>query len=105
MHTGLRSNALKDIIDEAVHDVHRFVADPSVGVHLLQHLEDVQGEVPDLGPPLALLALLRLRLGHLGRLPLSTALAANLGSLGWHAVKRNAKFIKILLQRYNPMAS
>jgi len=40
---GLSSDSLKDIVDKAVHDGHSFAADASVGVHLLQHLVDVDG--------------------------------------------------------------
>ncbi|KZS01534.1 Uncharacterized protein APZ42_001774, partial [Daphnia magna] len=35
------SNALKDVVDEAVHDRHGFGGDASVGVDLLQHFVDV----------------------------------------------------------------
>jgi len=34
-------NSFEDIIDEAVHDAHSFARHTSVGVHLLQHLVDV----------------------------------------------------------------
>ena len=38
---GFSSNALKDVIDKRVHDAHGLRGDTSVGVHLLQHLVDV----------------------------------------------------------------
>ena len=53
----LGGDALKDVVDEAVHDAHRLGRDASVGVHLLQHLVDVDG-VAFL--PLALLLLVAL---------------------------------------------
>jgi hypothetical protein len=37
----LGGDALKDVVDEAVHDRHRLAADASVWVDLLQHLVDV----------------------------------------------------------------
>ena len=40
---GLRGDALKDVIDEAVHDGHGLAGNASVGVYLLQHLVDVDG--------------------------------------------------------------
>ena len=42
---GLLSDSVKDIIDERVHDSHRLLRDTSVGVDLLQNLEDVDSEV------------------------------------------------------------
>ena len=36
-------DALKDVVDERVHDAHGFAGDTSVGVNLLQHLVDVDG--------------------------------------------------------------
>ena len=39
--TGLRGNALEDVVDERVHDGHSLAGDASVGVDLLQHLVDV----------------------------------------------------------------
>ena len=43
-------NALEDVVHEGVHDGHGLAADASVGVHLLQHLVDVDGVA--LPPPL-----------------------------------------------------
>ena len=40
---GLCCNALKDVIDKRVHDGHGLGGDTSVGVHLLEHLVDVDG--------------------------------------------------------------
>ena len=76
-HTCFRGQPVKDVIDEAVHDVHGLVADPGVRMHLLQHLEDVQGPGPG-GPPLALLRPLHLGGLGLGALALATALATSL---------------------------
>lgn len=42
---GLLSDSVKDIVNEGVHDTHGLLADSSVGVNLLQHLEDVDAEV------------------------------------------------------------
>ena len=48
------SDPLKDVVDKRVHDRHGLAADTSIGVHLLQHLVDVDG-VAFLSPPLLLL--------------------------------------------------
>ena len=49
----LGSNALKDIVDKAVHDGHGLAGDTSVGMYLLQHFVDVDGvRLPP--PPLPL---------------------------------------------------
>ena len=48
------SNALENVVDKAVHDGHSLGADASVGVHLLEHLVDVDG-IAFLSLPLALL--------------------------------------------------
>ena len=55
---GLSGDALKEIIDERVHDAHGLGGDTGVGVHLLQDLVDVDG----IGflPPLVLLLLVSL---------------------------------------------
>ena len=47
---GLAGNALEQVVDNRVHDAHGLGADAHVGVHLLQHLVDVDA--------VALLALL-----------------------------------------------
>ena len=38
---SLRRNALENVVDEAVHNAHSLAGDASIGVHLLQHLIDV----------------------------------------------------------------
>eukprot|EP00249_Psilotum_nudum_P037013 c9296_g1_i1 orf=1-282(-) len=38
---GLSGDALEDVVDEGVQDGHGAVGDTGVGVHLLEHLEDV----------------------------------------------------------------
>ena len=38
---GFSSNSSEDVVDERVHDAHGLAGDTSVGVHLLQHLVDV----------------------------------------------------------------
>ena len=51
---GFSGNALEDVVHEGVHDGHGLAGDTSVGVHLLQHLVDVDAvALPP--PPLALL--------------------------------------------------
>ena len=40
---SLRGDPLKDVVDERVHDGHGLARDTGVGVHLLQHLVDVDG--------------------------------------------------------------
>ena len=37
-------NAVKGVVDEGVHDVHGLLGDANVGVYLLEHLVDVNGE-------------------------------------------------------------
>ena len=51
---GLGSDALEDVVDKAVHDGHGLAGHTGVGVHLLQHLVDVDG-VGFPPPPLPLL--------------------------------------------------
>jgi len=41
---GFRCDAVEDVIDEAVHDAHRFGRETGVGMHLLQHFVDVHGK-------------------------------------------------------------
>ena len=50
----LGSDALEDVVDKAVHDGHGLAGHSGVGVHLLQHLVDVDG-VGFPPPPLPLL--------------------------------------------------
>ena len=40
---GLRGDALKDVVDEGVHDAHGLAGDASVGVDLLQDFVDIDG--------------------------------------------------------------
>jgi len=40
---GLSGDALEDVVHERVHDAHGLGGDAGVGVHLLQHLVDVDG--------------------------------------------------------------
>jgi hypothetical protein len=47
-------DSLEDVVDEAVHDGHGLAANASVGVHLFQHLVDVDS-IAFLPLPLALL--------------------------------------------------
>ena len=61
---GLGGNTLEDIVDEAVHDGHGLAGDAGVGVHLLQHLVDVDGvALPPPLPALLVSASLGLSLG------------------------------------------
>ena len=76
---GLGSDALEDVVDERVHDAHGLAGDTSVGVHLLQHLVDVDAvALPP--PPLPLL------LSSSGCLGLAGGLLGSLRCclLGWH---------------------
>uniref|UniRef100_J3NB72 Uncharacterized protein n=1 Tax=Oryza brachyantha TaxID=4533 RepID=J3NB72_ORYBR len=38
---GLTSELLKNVVDEGIHDRHGLRGDPDIGMHLLEHLEDV----------------------------------------------------------------
>ncbi|XP_044139848.1 uncharacterized protein LOC122930482 [Bufo gargarizans] len=75
---GFPCDALEDVVDEGVHDAHGLGGDAGVGVHLLQHLVDVDGIalLPAL-PPLLAVLLLDLGDGFLG------ALLGRWGGLGW----------------------
>ena len=61
---SLGSDTLEEIIDERVHDAHGLGGDTGVGVHLLQHLVDVDG-IRFLTLVLALLSVLSNGLGGL----------------------------------------
>ncbi|WZZ21702.1 hypothetical protein YC2023_123089 [Brassica napus] len=63
----LTSELLEDVVDEAVHDPHRFARDSDVGVNLLQDLEDVDLVSLD-ALLLHLLLLITARAGFLGEL-------------------------------------
>ena len=41
---SLSGNPVEGVMDEGVHDVHGLLGDTNVGVDLLQHLVDVDGE-------------------------------------------------------------
>jgi len=73
---GLSSNALENVVDEAVHDRHGFGGDASVGMDLLQHFVDVNGVAL---LPLALLLLVSLGDVLLGLAGLLRCFSANLG--------------------------
>ena len=65
---SLGSNPLEEVVDEGVHDAHGLGGDTGVGVHLLQHLVDVDGiGLLPLSLPLLLVSLGNL-LGGLARL-------------------------------------
>ena len=65
---GLSSDPLEKVVDKGVHDAHGLGGDTSVGVHLLQHLVDVDGiGLLPLSLPLLLVSLGNL-LGGLARL-------------------------------------
>lgn len=51
---SLSGDTLEDVVDKGVHDGHGFAADSSVGVHLLQHLVDVDSVWLSPPPPLLL---------------------------------------------------
>ena len=75
---SLVCDALKDVIHEGVHDRHGLGRDTRVGVHLSQHLVDVDG-VGFPPPPLALLVPSTHGLGLGGLFFRSLA-----GCFGWH---------------------
>lgn len=77
---GFRSDALEDVVHEAVHDRHGLRADAGVGVNLLQHLVDVDSiALPS--SPLALLVAGTYGLSLAGRL-----LRSLTSWLRWHDV-------------------
>jgi len=88
---GLGGDALEQVVDEGVHDGHGLGGDTGVGVHLLQHLVDVDGVgLLPLALPLLLVALGD-GLGGLARL--GSCLA---GGLGRHLHSReSAKSVRI----------
>ena len=61
---SLGSDTLKEIVDEGVHDAHGLGGNTGIGVHLLQHLVDVDG-IRFLTLVLALLSVLSNGLGGL----------------------------------------
>ena len=76
----LRSDLLEDVVHERVHDAHGLAGDAGLGVHLLQHLVDVDrvGLLPGLSP----LLLLPGDLGGLDGGGLLLALGSS--NLAWH---------------------
>ena len=76
---SLGGDALEDVVDEGVHDGHGLGGHSGVGVHLLQHLVDVDG----VGFLPLLLALLTIALGDV-LLSLAGLLGGLSGGLGWH---------------------
>jgi hypothetical protein len=75
----LGGDALEDVVDERVHDAHGLGRDAGVGVHLLEHLVDVDGV--RLLPALPLGLLVRLGDVFLG---LARLLGGLSGGFGWH---------------------
>ena len=75
---GFGGDALEDVVHEGVHDGHGLGGDTGVGVHLLQHLVDVDAVAL---LPLALLLLVALGDGLLG---LAGLLGGLSGGFGWH---------------------
>ena len=76
---SLGGDALEEVVDKGVHDGHGLGGHSGVGVHLLQHLVDVDG----VGFLPLLLALLAVSLGGSGFASLLGGLS---GGLGWHGV-------------------
>ena len=76
---SLGGDALEEVVDKGVHDGHGLGGHSGVGVHLLQHLVDVDG----VGFLPLLLALLAVSLGGRG---FSSLLGGLSGGLGWHGV-------------------
>ena len=76
---SLGSDPLKDVVDKGVHDGHGLAGDTSVGVHLLQHLVDVDG----VGLLASQLLLLLVALGD-GLLGLAGLLGSLSGNLRGH---------------------
>ena len=76
---SLGGDTLEEVVDEGVHDGHGLGGHSGVGVHLLQHLVDVDG----VGFLPLLLALLAVSLGGSGFASLLGGLS---GGLGWHGV-------------------
>lgn len=92
---SLRGDAFEDVVHERVHDRHGLAGDTGVGVHLLQHLVDVDGVA--LLPLVLLLFLVRLGDVLLGLAGFLGGLSA---SLGWHVERTNVyKGDRTLTQR------
>ena len=86
---GFSGEPLEDVVDERVHDGHGLGGDAGVGVHLLEHLVDVNGiRLLPLGRLLLLLVSGCLRDDGLGRL---SALGRFSGSLGRHLLVKSLR--------------
>ena len=98
---GLAGELLEDVVDEGVHDGHGLGGDADVGVHLLEHLEDVDlvGLHRLLGLLLALLvaALLAGRLAR-GEALLRLGLLPRRGLLGRGLLLRGLLRRRLLLR-------
>jgi len=90
---GLSADAVEDIVDERVHDVHRLLRDTGFGMHLTKHLVDVQGE--GLGAALTTLAILADLAGGVLLFGLSAALLARMcvSLLEWHDESSKIRFV------------
>ena len=94
--SGLRGDLLKDVVHERIHDAHSLAGNAGLGVHLLQHLVNVDrvGLLPGLSP----LLLLPSDLGGLD----SGSLLLSLGSsnFAWHdeliETQRNSGTLQIV---------
>lgn len=86
----LGSDALEDVVHERVHDGHGLAADSGVGVHLLQHLVDVDRVA--LLPP-ALLLLVSLGDVLLGLSGFLRCLSAGLGCHGGGYSLKNRRIV------------
>ena len=93
---GLGGDALKDVVDEGVHDGHGLGGDTGVGVHLLQDLVDVDGIGLLPAPLLLLVSLGDVLLGLAGLLG---GLSGGLGrhvEVGWFTIKRIVMTVSFL---------
>ena len=77
---GLSGDSFEDVVDERVHDAHGLGGDTGVGVHLLEHLVDVDGV--GLLPLSLLLLLVALGDGLGGLARLGSSLSGGLGRHG-----------------------
>ena len=62
---ALGGDSVEGVVDEGVHDVHGLLGDADVGVHLLEHLVDVDGEGLNSSPAGLLVSSSALSLGFL----------------------------------------
>ena len=93
---GLGGDTLEDVVHEGVHDGHSLGADTSVGVHLLQHLVDVDSiALPPPPFPLLVSGPYGFRLGR--------GLLGSLGcGFGWHvaSVKSDLRMVTFAIEVY-----